>query len=144
VARVFWPSGPTHGGPLFLLFESMWRGTHGTKSRQQPGKCLILWMKVYVFIINLLSVYRCFNNCTTKVAAICRAVAWVFLPSGPTHGGLPYSFSSSLVGVVPLVPNLVNNSSSACQVKLSSDVSCLNNCLGACEFSRVPPCQCIL
>jgi hypothetical protein len=36
LAQVFWPSGLTHSGPLFLLSESSWCGTHGTKSHQQP------------------------------------------------------------------------------------------------------------
>jgi hypothetical protein len=53
------------------------------------GKCLIPWMKVFVFIINLSVVYRCFNNCTTEVAAVYQAVARVFWPSGPTHGVQP-------------------------------------------------------
>jgi hypothetical protein len=42
------------------------------------GKYLILWMKVYVFIINLSVVYRYFNNCTTKAPAVCQVVARVF------------------------------------------------------------------
>jgi hypothetical protein len=53
------------------------------------GKCLISWMKVFVFIINLLVVYRCFNNCTTKVVVVCQVVAQVYWSSGPTHGGPP-------------------------------------------------------
>jgi hypothetical protein len=73
------------------------------------GKCLIPQMKVYVFIINLSVVYRCFNNCTIEVAAVCQAVAWVLWPSRPTYRGLPGSFSPSPVGVVPLVPNLINS-----------------------------------
>jgi hypothetical protein len=89
------------------------------------GKCLISWMKVFVFIINLLVVYRCFNNCTTKVVVVCQVVAQVFWSSGPTHGGPPCSFSLSLVGVLPLVPNLISSPLSAWQVKLSSVVSCL-------------------
>jgi hypothetical protein len=36
MAWVFFLSGPTHGGPLFLLFESILRGTHGTKPYHQP------------------------------------------------------------------------------------------------------------
>jgi hypothetical protein len=53
------------------------------------GKCLIPWMKVSIFIINLSVVYRCFNNCTTKIAAVCQAMARVYWTSGPTHGGPP-------------------------------------------------------
>jgi hypothetical protein len=37
----------------------------------------------------------------------------------------PCSFSLSPVGMVPLVPNLINSPLSAWQVKLPSDVSCL-------------------
>jgi hypothetical protein len=89
------------------------------------GKCLIPWMKVFVFIINLSVVYRCFNNYTTEVAAVCQAVARVFWPSGPIHGRPPCSFSLIPVGVVPLVPNLISTPLSAWQVKLLSVVSCL-------------------
>jgi hypothetical protein len=53
------------------------------------GKCLIPWMKVFIFIINLSIVYRCFNNYTTEVAAVCQAVARVFWPTGLTHGAPP-------------------------------------------------------
>jgi hypothetical protein len=77
------------------------------------GKCLIPWMKVFVFIIDLLVVYRCFKNCTTEVVAVCQAMARVFWPIGPTHGGPPCSFSPSSVGVVPLVPNLISSPLSA-------------------------------
>jgi hypothetical protein len=52
-------------------------------------KCLISWMKVSIFIINLSVVYSYFNNCTTEVAAVCQVMAQVFLPSGLTHGGPP-------------------------------------------------------
>jgi hypothetical protein len=34
------PSGLTHSVPPFLLFESISRGTHGTKARQQPQSAL--------------------------------------------------------------------------------------------------------
>jgi hypothetical protein len=62
------------------------------------GKCLIPWMKVFIFIINLSVVYRCFNNYTTEVAAVCQAVARVFWPSGLTHGAPPIpSFQVQLV-----------------------------------------------
>jgi hypothetical protein len=89
------------------------------------GKCLIPWMKVPVFIINLSVVYRCFNNYTTEVAVVYQDVARVFWPSGPTHGGHHYSFSLSPVGMVPLVLNLISSPLSAWQVKLPSAVSCL-------------------
>jgi hypothetical protein len=46
-------------------------------------------MNVSIFIINLSVVYRCFNNHTTEVEAVCQAVAQVFWPSGPTQGGPP-------------------------------------------------------
>jgi hypothetical protein len=100
------------------------------------GKYLIPWMKLYIFIINWSVVYRCFNNCTTEVEAVCQAVASVFWPSGPTHGWPPCSFSPSLVRVVPLVPNLVSSPLSAWQVNLSSTVSCLEQLY---ECLRIQP-----
>jgi hypothetical protein len=99
-------------------------------------KCLISWMKVSVFIINLSVVYSYFNNCTTEVAAVCQVMAQVFWPSGPTHGGPPYSFSLSPVGMVPLVSNLISSPLSAWQVNLSSIVSCLEQLY---ECLRVQP-----
>jgi hypothetical protein len=64
---------------------------------------------MHVFIINLLVVYRCINNYTIEVVAVCQVMARVFWPSGPTHGEPPCSFSPSSIGVVPLVPNLVRS-----------------------------------
>jgi hypothetical protein len=59
------------------------------------GKCLIPWMKVSIFIINLSIVYRCFNNCITEVATVCQVVAQVFWPSRSTHGGPLFLLSES-------------------------------------------------
>jgi hypothetical protein len=36
LAQILRPSGPTHGGPMFLLFESSKRDTHVIKPHQQP------------------------------------------------------------------------------------------------------------
>jgi hypothetical protein len=50
----------------------------------------------------------------SQTASLMGHLAQVFSLSGPTYGRPPYSFSLSLVAMVPMVPNLINLISNIC------------------------------
>jgi hypothetical protein len=57
--------------------------------------CTCLFYKIFLLVI-------------FGTASVMDLLAQVFRPSGPTHGGPSHSFSLSPIGMVPMVPNLIN------------------------------------
>jgi hypothetical protein len=60
-----------------------------------------IWLLFYKIHLWCLSYF-------TLLYSVMGLVAQVFMPCRPSHGGVPCSFCSSLVGMVPLVPRLVS------------------------------------